>query len=146
MAIPIDSAAEIAAKWVEVTPGRAGYYKAKAPAAASLWESNTKASQATYQAAVTAGDIGRRYLGGVSKAGAAKFSRKVIEVGGDRFGPGCRAALPDYQSGFEPYQSVIAGLTLSKKAPRGDSSNYKRVEEVGTALTRKRLSLLGAGG
>lgn len=146
MAIKIASAAEIAAKWKEVTPGRSTYYRANTPGSASEWETNTRAATATFQAAVTSGDIGRKFAGGVAKAGAAKFARKVADVGADRFGPGVNAAVQDMQSGFEPYQATIASLSLSKKGPRGDSSNYQRVTEVGNALTKKRLSLLGAGG
>ena len=146
MAIKIASAAEIAAKWKEVTPGRSTYYRANTPGAASDWEANTKASASVFQAAVTSGDIGKKFAGGVARAGAAKFARKVIELGGDRFGPGVNAAVQDMQAGFEPFQATIASITLPKKGPRGDSSNYARVQAVGDALTKKRLSLLGAGG
>lgn len=146
MAIKIESASVIADKWREVTPGRQRYYQANTPGAASEWESNTKAAQATFTAAVTAGDIGRKFLGGVIRAGAAKFARKVTDVGVNRFGPGVQAAVQDMQAGFEPYQAVIAGLTLPRKGPRGDAGNLARVSTVSEALNRKRLALLGAGG
>ena len=145
MAIKIASSAEIAAKWREVTPGRQRYYEANTPGSASEWESNTSAAQVTFQAAVTAGDIGRRFAGGVRRAGAEKFARKVRDVGVGRFGPGVQAAGPDFQSGFDPYASTIASLSLPKKGPRGDSTNIERVRVVAQALSAKRLALLGAG-
>lgn len=146
MSIKIASSAEIAAKWREVTPGRSRYYEANTPGAASEWESGTLAATATYQAAVTAGDIGRRFAGGVRNAGAEKFARKVRDVGVGRFGPGVQAAAPDFQKGFDPYAQTIAGLSLPKKGPRGDTTNVERVRVVANALSAKRLALLGAGG
>lgn len=146
MATKIASAAEIAAKWREVTPTRQRFYAENTPQAAAEWESNTKAAAATFQAAVTTGDIGRRFAGGVSKAGAAKFARKVTDVGAGRFSAGVQAAVQDMQSGFEPFAQVIASVTPPKKGPRGDSSNLLRVAAYSEPLNKKRLALLGAGG
>ncbi len=146
MATKIASAAEIAAKWREVTPTRQRFYAENTPAAASDWESGALAAASTFQAAVSTGDIGRRFAGGVRKAGAAKFARKVTDVGAGRFSAGVQAAVQDMQSGFEPYQQVIASITPSKKGPRGDSGNIARVTDYTVPLAKKRLSLLGAGG
>lgn len=143
--IKISSAADIAAKWRDVTPGRQRFYEQNAPAAAADWESGTLAAAQSFQAGVTAGDIGRKFAGGVRKAGAEKYARKVKDVGVGRFGAGVQAAVSDMQSGVEPYVQTIAGLTLPRKGPRGDTANYARVQAVGDALNKKRLALLGAG-
>ena len=145
MPTKIASASEIAAKWAEVTPGRQKYYETATPAAASDWERETKAAAATFQAAVTAGDIGRRFSGGVGKAGAAKFARKVTEVGVGRFGPGVRAAQSDMSSGFDPFVATIASVSPPARGPRGDPGNLDRVRAYAEALSKKRLSLIGAG-
>ena len=145
MAVKIASAADIASKWGEVTPGRQKYYESNTPAAASDWETNTIKASKTYQAAVTAGDIGARHAGGVKKAGAAKFARKVVAVGVNRFGEGVRAGVQDMQDGFDPFVSVISGLTLKPRGPRGDPGNLDRVRQVAEALTKRRLALIGAG-
>ena len=146
MATKIASAAEIAAKWREVTPTRQRFYAENTPQAAAEWEANTKAAASTYQAAISAGDMGRRFAGGVARAGAAKFSRKVTDVGAGRFGAGVQAAVQDMQSGFEPFQQVIASVTPPRKGPRGDSGNLARVSAYTEPLNKKRLALLGAGG
>jgi hypothetical protein len=145
VAIKVKSAAEVAKKWGEVTPGRQAYYLSGASGAGSDWETNTVNAKANFQAAVTAGNIGNLFAGGVKKAGAAKYTRKVVEVGANRFGQGISAAIQDMQSGVEPFLATISGLTLPARAPRGSASNLQRVAAIATALNQKRLALRAAG-
>lgn len=144
--ITVKSAADIAQKWADVTPGRAGYYESEAPEAGVKWESATIAAGGTYKAALAAADIAKRFVGGVKKAGAEKFSRKVRDVGVARYGPGVSAAKADMESGVEPYLAVLAGLEIPDRGPRGSAANYAIVEKVGSALHKKRLAILAAGG
>ena len=144
MPTKIASAAEIAAKWAEVTPGRQKYYEENTPEAATDWEAHALAAAPTFRAAVPASGIEKRFAGGVKQAGAAKFARKVSDVGVDRFGPGVRAAVPDMQSGVDPYVTVIAAVTPPARGPRGDPGNLERVRVFADALAKKRLALLGA--
>lgn len=140
---PIDGATT---KWSENASRAAGEFAANAEAAADIWARNTAGSADNFHQAVTAANVKERFRRGVVRAGAAKFARKIREVGMDRFGPGVSAATQDYKTGAEPYFSTIAALTLSPRKPRGDPSNYRRVEEIGKALNAKRLALLGAAG
>lgn len=146
MSIKIKSAAEIARKWAEVTPGRASFYEAGLEGAADDWLRGASGAAGNYRSAVQAGDIERRYAGGVRRAGGDKWLRKARTLGVDRYGAGVAAAEEDMASGLEPYVSVIAGLTLPARKPRGDSANYARSEAVGKALAAKRVQLMvGAG-
>jgi len=145
MAIKVKSAEEVARKWAEVTPQRGAYYEAGAGVAGAEWEAKTAAAASAYRAAVTAPNIETMFRGGVKRAGASKYERKVKDVGAARFGPGVAAAQADMQNGVEPMLSTIAALTLSARAPRGSDANYRRVQEVGTALHKKRLALRAAG-
>lgn len=145
MAIKVMSAAEASAKFAEVTPGRQRYYQANAPAAAEVWATNTAASGTAFMSGIQAAGIQQRYEGGVRRAGADKFRRKVTTVGVARYGTGVQAAQSDYQSGVAPYLETIAGLSLPRRATRGDPTNLQRVQQVSEALHRKRLALLGAG-
>lgn len=145
MAIKVKSAADIAKKWTEVTPGRSGYYEAGAVGAGADWESGAAAAAAAFRAAVTAANIGNLFTGGIKKAGAEKYNRKVKDVGVGRFGPGVQAASGDMEKGMAPMVETIAGLTLTARAPRGSETNFARVREVGAALHKKRLSLRAAG-
>jgi len=145
VAIKVKSAEEIARKWAEVTPGRSAYYEAGAVGAGSDWEAKTAAAAAAFKAAVAAGNIEQLFRGGVKKAGAEKYNRKVKEVGVGRFGQGVSAAVEDMQRGMAPMVETLSAITLSARQPRGSDANYNRVREVGTALHKKRLALRAAG-
>lgn len=137
---PIDQSAE---KWSDNAGRSAERFAAEAEAAAEAWARNTGAAADNFFQAVTGPGIKERFRRGVSRAGAAKFARKIRDVARDRFAPGVAFGLPDYKTGAEPYFATIAALSLSKRKPRGDPANYKRVEEVGKALNAKRIALLG---
>ena len=139
----VPSAADIARKWGDVTPARATYYETETPKADALWEANTKAAMGTYKAAVADPKIADRFVGGV-KGKAAKFKRKVVDVGVARFGPGVTAAVPDMETGFTPYQAVLAVLEVPDRGPRGADANYEIVRKIGKPLHEKRLAILGA--
>ena len=133
-------------KWSENAGRAAEEFATNAEASAELWAGNTAKAADTFHQAITAPNMKERFRRGVARAGAAKFARKIREVGRDRFGPGVAAATTDYTAGVEPYFATIAAITLSPRKPRGDPANYMRVQEIGKALNAKRLALLGAGG
>uniref|UniRef100_A0A6M3XS98 Uncharacterized protein n=1 Tax=viral metagenome TaxID=1070528 RepID=A0A6M3XS98_9ZZZZ len=141
----VPGSGETAKKWADQTPGRAGYYEANTVGSGSHWESETKAAAANYKQAVSAADIDKRFKGGVTRAGGAKFDRKVKDVGVGRFGPGIAAAEGDMSSGIEPYLAVLAATEIKARGPRGDPANYDLVKQVGDPLHKKRLALLAAG-
>ena len=140
---PIDASTT---KWVSNASRAATEFAERAEAAADVWARNTAAGADNFFQAVSATGVKERFRRGVVRAGAAKFARKIRDVAAGRFSGGVTAAETDYKAGAEPYYSVIAGLTLSPRKPRGDPANYRRVEEIGKALNAKRLALLGAGG
>ena len=146
MAIQVKAIDASTLKWSENAGRAAGEFAANAEAAADAWQRNTADAADNFHMAVTAPNMKERFRRGVTKAGAAKFARKIRDVGRDRFGPGVAAATDDYKAGAEPYFSTIAALTLSARKPRGDPANYNRVMEIGKALNAKRLALLGGGG
>lgn len=145
MAIKVTDAATAAKKWGDVTPGRSSYYEANAVGAGALWQANAANAANQYKAAVSSANIGQMYAGGIKNAGAAKFDRKVKDVGVARFGQGVQAAIPDYNAGVAPMLATIAGLTLTPRQPRGSTANYQRVSDIGVALNKKRMALRAAG-
>jgi len=146
MAIKVKPIEASTSKWSENAARAAEEFAVNAEAAAEEWQRATAASSDTFHQAITAPNMKERFRRGVVRAGAAKFARKIRDVGRDRFGPGVAAATDDYKTGAEPYFSTIAALTLDPRKPRGDPANYRRVEQIGKALNAKRLALLGAGG
>jgi len=141
----VRSTDEITKKFIEVTPGRSGYYAVGVENPLEDWEANTVSAMLAYKAAVTAGDIGKRFVGGAKRAGTAKWKRKAVDVGVDRYGPGVAASEADFRVGIEPYVAVIAATDMPDRKPRGDPENMKRVTAIATALHAKRLALIGAG-
>jgi len=140
---PLD---KVTAKWVEEAPKRAGYYEAEAPAAADIWYSEAIAAAGVYKSAVTAPNIDKLYSGGIKRVGAAKFRRKVLDVGVTRYGPGITAAKDDFSTGIEPFLAVLATITIKERGPRGDPGNYDIVKQVGDPLHKKRLAIRAAMG
>jgi len=145
-AIKVKSTEASAEKWSENAGRSAEAYAREAEAGAEAWARNTAASADTFHMAVSAAGVKERFRRGVTRAGAAKYARKIRDVGGTRYAPGVAAAELDFRTGVEPYLQTIAALTLSSRKPRGDPANYRRVEEIGKALNAKRLALLGSGG
>jgi len=134
----------VADKWAEVTPGRSTYYATGSAGKGGEWEGRTIASKGVYKQAISAAGIENRFAGGVRKAGGGKWERKVQGVGVSRFGPGIGAAKEDYATGFGEYASLLSGMSIPDRGPRGDPGNYAIVQKVGDALHKKRLALLGA--
>ncbi len=145
MGIKVKSITDVATKWAEVTPGRQAYYEKEATAAGADWEAKTVAASMAYKAGISAGNIEKMFAGGVKKAGAEKYNRKVKDVGVSRFGPGVSAAKGDYASGEGPMLDEISKVELAARQPRGSVANYQRSVAVGTALNKKRLALRAAG-
>lgn len=139
------SVADIQKKWGEVTPQRQAYYEAGAENAGDDWEKNATAAAMAYKSAVSAGNIENMFKGGIKKAGASKYNRKVKEVGAARFSQGVQAAVSDYGQGVQPYIDTLAGMQLPARAPRGSDANLQRVREVASKLHMKRLALRASG-
>ena len=146
MPTDVKPAADIAAKWARVTPQRSADYEAGASNAGAKQNANAIAAAKAFQAAVTAGNIAQLFAGGLRRAGADKYNRKVKEVGVQRFGPGVQAAQADMASGMAPMVETIAAITPPARAPRGDTSNQQRSIVYQVALNKKRLALRAAGG
>jgi len=134
MAIKTKSITDIGEKWVRKAQAAGQDYKAGVDNPSKDWGTETAAAAPSYAAGVTAA-IGRNaFQTGVQKAGTQKWQRKASQVGTARYGPGVTAAKNDYQTGFTPFLSIIQGLTLSPRGPKGDPQNYTRSQEVGQAL------------
>lgn len=146
MAIKVKPIEVSTTKWSENAGRAATAFATEAEASADIWARNTAAARDTYGQAISAPGIKDRFAKGVTRAGAAKFARKIRDVARDRFAPGVAAATVDYKTGVEPFFATLSALTLSTRKPRGDPANYRRVEEVGKALNAKRLALLGVSG
>jgi hypothetical protein len=136
----IRSAEEIAAKYARVTPARATDYAEGVKSPKKSWSAEAKAAKDAWAQGVQEAIASGRFEKGVTKAGDAKWQQKAVEIGTTRWGAGVTAAKSDYQSGFAPYQAVIASTELPPKGAKGDPRNFDRVVKLGTALHQKKVS------
>jgi len=139
MAIKVKSGADSATRFVEQGAAAGGEYTAGVKGSGADWEANAAAAKEIYNAGVQEAISRDAYAKGIREAGAAHFESKASTVGARRFPEGIRAAKSDYQEGVEPFLDVIRGITQTPRRPRGDPGNYRRVEEIGMALRRRKV-------
>jgi len=138
MGIRVKSSADIASKWARVSAQRDGDYKDGVTDPGVEWARAAAAAEETYVQGVTEA-AGRGAFGkGIAKAGDEKWRRKTVEVGTQRWSPGIRAAVQDFEKGFEPFRDALERLELPPRAPRGDPRNLERVAVVARALAEVR--------
>lgn len=136
MQLPMDikSTEQIAKKWSEVTPQRAGDYEAGVKSPKRSWSQATSDAAENYNQGVQEAISRGAFEKGVNAAGDSAWRDGAVNKGVSRWPQGVRMGKNKYQEGFAPYQSIISGLTLSPKGAKGDPRNYDRVREVGEAL------------
>lgn len=128
---PVD---RIATKWSEVTPQRAGEYQSGVQSPKRSWAQATSDATENYNAGIQESISRGSFQKGVEKAGDSAWREGALNKGVSRWPQGVRMGKSKYQQGFAPYHSVISGLTLSPRGPKGDPRNYDRTREVGQAL------------
>jgi len=139
----------IAAKYREVTPGRAPYYEAGVRNPREDWASRTSAAEPAWAQGVQEAVSQKRFSKGVRKAGTPKWQSRALELGVRRWPEGVRVGADEYQKNFAPYHDVLSRLALPERRAKGDPANIQRVAKIAEALHRKKLELLGtsaAGG
>jgi hypothetical protein len=136
----IKSLDAVTKKWTEVTPGRSEYYKEGTSGKGGAWEAGAKAGEGNWKTGVAAASAAGLFGKGVARAGGATYEKGVLEKGVARWPQGVGVAGPEYSKGFGPYHSVLGGLTLPPKGPKGSPANYARVQAIGTALRAKKMA------
>lgn len=138
MPLAIPDMARIGEKW-RTNAGRAGSdyaYGVLHPKRA--WEPAAKEAERAYEQGVQAA-IGRKAWGKGLSGKGEKWGRNTAGKGASNYPTGIAAAGEDYDKGFGPYRSVIAGLNLPPRGPAGDPANLRRVEMVAKALHDKKV-------
>ena len=138
MGIRVKSSADIAAKWSRVSAQRDADYKDGVSDPGVEWARAASAAEETYVQGVTEAAARGAFGKGIAKAGDDKWRRKTVEVGTTRWSPGIRAAVQDFEKGFEPFRDALERIDLPPRAPRGDPRNLERVAVVARALAEVR--------
>jgi len=134
----------ISAKWSRVTQAATASYTEGVENPANDWATNAAAAEKNYNTGVQAAVSQGRFGKGVRRSGTAKWKSAALDKGAARFAQGVALAQVAYESGFAPYRTVIANLTLTPRGPKGDPANINRVAQVANALRAEKLRRLGA--
>lgn len=101
------------------------------------WQTATAKAEGSYEQGVQRGIASKQFGKGVARAGTAKWQKGALEKGPGRWMEGVAAATDEYRTGMSEVISVIEGVTLPPRGPKGDPANYDRVRAIGTALHTK---------
>lgn len=128
---PLGQSAE---KWARRSSAATSDYSTGVANPRKPWQAAALAGEKNYEQGVTA-SIGRKaFSKGVRKAGDAGWQAGAMQKGTGRFAEGVSLATGKWTEGFGPYQTVLAGLTLPDRGPKGSAGNLTRVNLVATAL------------
>ncbi len=138
MAIKIKSAAEIAAKYARITPGRVSdFEEGIKDTSPDEYERPTLEAEPIYERGVTEA-IARKAFGKGVRGSGERWKDKSLDEGPSRFMIATGKAADEFEEGYAPYRDVIAELTLPPRGPTGDPKNIRRVEAIATALRKKK--------
>jgi len=98
------------------------------------WQRATENAFDRYVKGVQEAIADKRFVGGVRSAGTEKWQKKALEVGADRYATGVRAAVEEYAQRMQEVLSVIEGIKLPERGPRGDPKNIERVAAIAKTL------------
>ena len=104
------------------------------------WQTNTLAGEPAYKTGVAEAAAKGMFGKGVRKVSNEDWRGKAEKLGGERYAGGITAGVPKYVTNVSPYLSVISGITLAPRGPRGSAANYERVKKIGEALHAKRVA------
>ena len=134
---PIDV---VSKKWVEKASGATDDYRYGISNPKVDWQEATEKAFNRWQAGIQQAIANKTFIGGVRKAGTAKWQERAKEVGATRYSEGVRTAEDDYREAMSEVLRVIEGVTLPEKGPKGDPRNYERVKAIGDALFKWKLA------
>lgn len=104
------------------------------------WAASTAAADQARKDGLAAADARNAFVNGVQGAGDAKWKQRAQSLGPSRFAQGVQVGQPSFQAGFAPYHSVIAGVTLPPRGPKGSPENLQRVAAISEALHSAKVS------
>jgi hypothetical protein len=131
---------QIAAKWAGNSSQAGSAYRDGVTSPRRSWQAAAAAANESRKAGLLQADLRNAYVNGVNEAGDTKWKNNSINLGPSRFAQGVQNAQPDFQSGFQKYHAVIAGVTLPPRGPKGSPENIERVRSITTALHTAKIS------
>ncbi|MDK1039706.1 MAG: hypothetical protein QGD91_12500 [Actinomycetota bacterium] len=132
----------IAAKWLAVTPARAGDYESGVRNPRKDWAEETAAAEGAWKEGVAKAATAGRFGRGVKAAGTQAWQTGAITKGVPRWAQGIQLSGDKYARGFAPYREAISRVTLPPRFARRDPRNMLRVKAIVDALVDVKESIL----
>lgn len=126
----IKSIADIAKKFIDVTPTRASQYADGVKNPKKDWEQATLAAEANYEAGIQKAVQLKSFGKGVKEAGTSKYKDGVEQKGVARWPVGVSLAQEAFAKGYGPYRDIIERTTLPARYARRDPRNLARVAAI----------------
>lgn len=115
-------------------------YKAGIQSPKRPWAENAANAASTWGSAIQEAVSRGSFEAGVRNAGDTKWREMSEKKGTARFSAGVDIGLPYYRQGMSENLSVIEGVTLGAKGPKGSAQNYERSKTIGDALRAAKLA------
>ena len=120
--------------------GMVDRYTSGVETTAKSWKTEAlKADNAWKQGTAQAAAAGL-FAKGINRTSNEEWKAAAIAKGGERYSSGISAGVPKYISRVSPYLSIISGITLPTRGPRGAGGNYERVKAIGEKLHAARVA------
>lgn len=130
----------ISSKWGKNAALGGDAYRDGVNAPRRPWAASAAAADDARKAGLAEADARNAFVNGVQAAGDAKWKNNATILGPARFRQGVTNAQPVYQQGFAKYHSVISGVTLAPRGPKGSPENIERVRQIADALHSAKVS------
>jgi len=132
-------------KWKRQSAAAVPEYEAGIKDPRTDWAQATIAAESNYESGVNAAIARKAFGKGVSRAGTDAWRIGALTKGKARWAQGIALSGNKYAEGFAPYRTVLEGLTLSPRGPKGSPENITRVSEVTEALHAEKLRIQAQG-
>lgn len=128
------SAADIAKKFIRVTPDRVEDYEQGVRNPRKDWAKNAVDSEDNYRAALQESFKRNARVKGIEKVGSSGQIQATLEKGVPIWPERVRQSETAMREGMEPVVRAIESVKLRPKYPKGDPRNYEIVKDIGTAI------------
>jgi len=130
---------QIADKWAKNAAQSSDEYRQGVLNPRKDWATEAANAKDNWETGLTEAFARNAFAEGVQDAGTGKWKARASSVGPGRYRQGVSVAKPEFQAGFSRYHSVIAGLTLPPRGPKGSPENLDRVRVLAEALHNERV-------
>lgn len=108
------------------------------------WKAGAKAGKDNFKNTMSKVLAEDRQTKGVDKASESDWTDPALALGADNWSRGVVYNAEKWGKKYAPFYAHLRGLTLTPRGIVDSEANYARSKEVGKALHRKKLEVLGA--